>query len=317
MNILVGGLIGLSVTIVTLFNFAFTSAINREIMHYRGDIFYAVLILGIITNLFAALFFLSFFRASVTSPGRIPDFPPWNLVNPTEDLKAVEAKRGGGERFCRHEGKYKPDRCHHCSQCQACTLRMDHHCPWLDNCVGFWNYKFFVLTLSYAILTLLFITACCSWFGHFISNQHSPLGVEVARLVVGIVLASVSGIIAAVLCLFFAIHVTMMRKGVTTLEVFEKQRNEDFGNEESCLGPLCCEPKDPTTRKPINPSIYKLPSAIDNYKAALGEDVWWWWFPSVPSMKVGSADGLKFATFHNRSTRVIEQGDDSPLIERS
>eukprot|EP00466_Bigelowiella_natans_P002255 jgi/Bigna1/44384/e_gw1.94.57.1 len=40
---------------------------------------------------------------------------------------------------CSH---FKPDRSHHCSQCNACVMRMDHHCPYLDNCVGQHNYKY-------------------------------------------------------------------------------------------------------------------------------------------------------------------------------
>jgi palmitoyltransferase len=52
-------------------------------------------------------------------------------------------------RFCSHCLKFKPDRCHHCRQCNSCVLKMDHHCPWVINCIGFYNYKYFINMLVY------------------------------------------------------------------------------------------------------------------------------------------------------------------------
>ncbi|KAJ1036822.1 hypothetical protein NDA10_005338 [Ustilago hordei] len=43
----------------------------------------------------------------------------------------------------------KPERAHHCRVCKTCTLKFDHHCPWLNQCVGLGNERYFVLFMSW------------------------------------------------------------------------------------------------------------------------------------------------------------------------
>jgi hypothetical protein len=60
-------------------------------------------------------------------------------------------------RYCEKCHQVKPDRAHHCSVCGTCVLKMDHHCPWVNNCVSFTNYKFFILFLGYALIYCIYI----------------------------------------------------------------------------------------------------------------------------------------------------------------
>jgi hypothetical protein len=40
----------------------------------------------------------------------------------------------------------------HCSSCKGCVINKDHHCPWIGNCIGIFNHKYFLLTIFYLIL---------------------------------------------------------------------------------------------------------------------------------------------------------------------
>ena len=52
---------------------------------------------------------------------------------------------------------------HHCSQCGRCTEEFDHHCKFLNNCIGKHNYERFIRLLSMNILYLAISIAESIW----------------------------------------------------------------------------------------------------------------------------------------------------------
>ena len=182
------------------------------------------LIETIVFNILAFLVLVCYMLSVVIAPGSIPDSSEWQYTASIENNQpiavqtALETKQDGERRHCKWCGKYKPDRCHHCRQCRSCVLRMDHHCPWIYNCVGLHNHKFFMLLLFYATVTTAFVSITMGWTVYDVITGPGELG-EMFLILTG---ETLSALLALITSCFFGFHVWLTVTGMSTIEFCEK-----------------------------------------------------------------------------------------------
>lgn len=186
----------------------------------------------------------SYIRAAFSDPGSPDQYNIKITANQTEDQAAFAPeqydpiKRNDNRviylprstaRMCGICNAPKPSRTHHCSTCKRCFLKMDHHCVWLDNCVGYNNYKFFFCLLFWATCMCGFI------FGSTLEVLIQQLvyndleGVSVVWLVITVFSFALG--LSTFMLLFY--HSYLISNGMTTIEHMEyNEEREDFKRKE-------------------------------------------------------------------------------------
>jgi palmitoyltransferase len=79
------------------------------------------------------------------------------------------------ELYCHVCSVHVTEKAKHCSSCNKCVYSFDHHCVWLNTCIGGKNYRLFLLMLSLvAIGTLIiFINSLLQFIGSFQDSSSS------------------------------------------------------------------------------------------------------------------------------------------------
>lgn len=132
------------------FNDSFLPGGLKAIKYIISILFYFCVIMTIICHILTIC----------TDPGSLD----YDLVS---QLKPKE------KTFCSKCKRDRPLRAHHCSICNKCFMKMDHHCPWVFNCVGFGNQKIFFLFVCYTVVGSFI--ALAMFIGFFCSSSFKEL----------------------------------------------------------------------------------------------------------------------------------------------
>ena len=126
---------------------------------------------------------------------------------------------------CQKCGLPKPARCHHCSLCNKCHLRMDHHCPAIGTCIALKNTQPFIVMLKWAEVTMFFFI--CLFILSIYFEAENRL-VNCTFLIAVIVLY-------AVVSSFLSDFMTKVRRNITTIEMLKSTPgvSYDLGSEKN------------------------------------------------------------------------------------
>ncbi|XP_022652484.1 palmitoyltransferase ZDHHC3-like [Varroa jacobsoni] len=116
----------------------------------------------VLFNTFLILALWAHGRASFGDPGVVP------LPKTDIDFSTVLQNRycNGDWTICIRCETFRPPHAYHCRICDRCIRGVDHHCPWINNCVGELNRKYFLQFLVYTVITCLYgtIVIGISWY---------------------------------------------------------------------------------------------------------------------------------------------------------
>jgi hypothetical protein len=106
-----------------------------------------------------------FFIAAFSDPGIIPrgaappeDDNPFALEAKVPLVRKVMVKGIEADtKWCDTCFIYRPLRATHCSVCNNCVDKFDHHCPSIGNCVGRRNYRYFSLFVYTVTLDCIYV----------------------------------------------------------------------------------------------------------------------------------------------------------------
>jgi len=188
---------------------------------------------------------LNLLRTACSDPGIIPRATHSEAANTEAQIKAHEQSTGQLNKprikivnikgmavklkYCYTCRIFRPPRASHCSLCNNCVARFDHHCPWVGNCVGVRNYRYFYLFLLNLSLFCIYLFSCSIahlvLFTKRMENQNSNAQESALLLTFK---ESWGSLIEILICFFSIWSILGLASFHTYLTTFNITTNEDI-----------------------------------------------------------------------------------------
>ncbi|KAJ4720744.1 S-acyltransferase [Melia azedarach] len=223
------------------------------------------------------LFLFSFSIAVLTDPGHVPS----SFIPDVEDTVSSDQelqKTSSQVSQCDKCSAYKPPRTHHCKVCRRCVLRMDHHCLWINNCVGHWNYKAFFLLVLFGTTGSIYSTVMLISSGF---HKDWDFGERVPLKIFYVCCGAMMVLLSLTLGTLLGWHVYLIIHNMTTIEYYEGIRAAWLARKSG-----------QSYRHPFDVGVYK------NITLVLGPNMLTWLCPTAVSHL---KDGTSFPSLRHSS----------------
>ena len=132
--------------------FEVTYSVNHYILFNEKESSTKKYISLLLFNPLSLMTIITHLRSMFISPGYVPipftQYESSKLPDISNSQSSNNESRN--DLYCNKCQNPRPPRSHHCKVCKKCTLKMDHHCHWVANCVGYYNQKNFYQFLFYS-----------------------------------------------------------------------------------------------------------------------------------------------------------------------
>ncbi|KAL4508308.1 hypothetical protein ABPG72_003612 [Tetrahymena utriculariae] len=147
-------------------------------------------------------------------------------INDPTDPFVLEGNKhkGKGMLWCVACKCYAQEQSKHCSQCNRCTEIFDHHCAWLNNCIGRRNKNyFFKFTVSYFIMEIQWTTLNVT----YVLTQNPDWSLQDFVFIADVINLFLSIIVVLFTANLLIFHIWLTKcKKITTFEYFQQKQNK-------------------------------------------------------------------------------------------